>query len=133
MLWHAQSVLREFRGDGHVAALLVAGVSGLQSIDPARRPGQIDGKFLRAPGAGAATVGRRDGGLRSAGCSTARSSADRGGAGAAGRDRGDTDRLAVPAYGILGDQGAARLAELARPLSRTIVKAGFLTGVAAEQ
>lgn len=31
-LWHAVTLLREFRGDGHVAVLMVAGVSGLDAL-----------------------------------------------------------------------------------------------------
>ena len=31
-LWHAATVLRELRGDGHVAALLTAGVTGLEAL-----------------------------------------------------------------------------------------------------
>ncbi len=31
-LWHAGTLLREYRGDGHVAALLAAGVSGLDAV-----------------------------------------------------------------------------------------------------
>lgn len=40
VLWHAQTLLREFRGDGHVAALLTAGLSGLEATPPstARAP-----------------------------------------------------------------------------------------------
>jgi hypothetical protein len=50
---------------------------------------------------------------------------------AAGRDvhadlEATTDRLALPAYGVLGEDGLFRLAELTRPLSRTLVKAGML-------
>src|SRR5581483_5051702 len=32
VLWHAATVLREHRGDGHVAALLVAGLDGPESL-----------------------------------------------------------------------------------------------------
>jgi hypothetical protein len=32
----------------------------------------------------------------------------------------------MPAYGVLGEDGLVRLAELTRPLSRTIAKAGML-------
>ena len=32
VLWHAATVLREHRGDGHVAALLVAGLDGCESL-----------------------------------------------------------------------------------------------------
>ncbi|MDI2027327.1 hypothetical protein QFW96_01840 [Saccharopolyspora sp. TS4A08] len=31
-LWHALTLLREFRGDGHIAALQDAGISGIQSL-----------------------------------------------------------------------------------------------------
>jgi hypothetical protein len=37
-----------------------------------------------------------------------------------------TDVLAEPAYRVLGEDGCARLAELARPLSRAVVDAGLL-------
>jgi len=32
ILWHAITLLREYRGDGHVAALLTSGLSGVESI-----------------------------------------------------------------------------------------------------
>ena len=32
VLWHAQSVLREYRGDGHIALLVVHGLSGLEAL-----------------------------------------------------------------------------------------------------
>jgi hypothetical protein len=37
-----------------------------------------------------------------------------------------TDRLSLPAYGVLDDAELTRLAELARPWSRTLVKSGML-------
>ncbi|MFG1997258.1 hypothetical protein ACGFJ7_45490 [Actinoplanes sp. NPDC048988] len=44
-LWHAATILREHRGDGHVAALLTAGVDGCESL--VWRVG-LDGGRLRA-------------------------------------------------------------------------------------
>jgi hypothetical protein len=32
VLWHAITLLREFRGDGHIAALVAAGISGLGAL-----------------------------------------------------------------------------------------------------
>ena len=32
VLWHAQSILREFRGDGHIALLVVHGLSGVEAL-----------------------------------------------------------------------------------------------------
>jgi hypothetical protein len=130
VLWHAQTLLREFRGDAHVAALLVAGLSGLQSIVLHAASGQANPKFLRVSRGytqeqwdDEAAVLRERGLL--AGDEL---SAD----GRALRDsiEADTDRLAAPAYRVLGADGVSRLAELARPLSRTLVKAGFLSAAA---
>lgn len=126
VLWHAQGLLREFRGDGHVAALLVAGVTGLQSMILHTASGQANGKFLRTTRGWsreqweAETAYLRDRGLMTGDELTEAGLALRA------RIEADTDRLAVPAYEVLGAQGCARLAELARPLSRTLVKAGFL-------
>ena len=32
VLWHAQSLLREYRGDGHIAALVAEGITGLEAL-----------------------------------------------------------------------------------------------------
>jgi hypothetical protein len=128
VLWHAQMLLREFRGDGHVAALLLAGLTGLESMILHVASGQADARFLR-PSRGwsrpqwtEAIERLRDRGLVDG---------EEPGLTAAGRDlRGGleetTDRLSLPAYGVLSDEELVRLAELTRPLSRTIVKAGML-------
>jgi len=128
VLWQAQTVLREFRGDGHIAALLVAGLSGLESMILHIAAGETDEQFLRrtrgwSPPAWAEAVeGLRERGLIE-------------GAGPALTDAGrelraeveaTTDRLGTPPYLALGAEGCARLAALTRPLSRTIVKAGML-------
>ncbi|MFJ9967857.1 SCO6745 family protein [Streptomyces avermitilis] len=47
VLWHAQTLLREFRGDGHVAALLTAGLSGLEALVTHAATGDIDAGVLR--------------------------------------------------------------------------------------
>jgi hypothetical protein len=126
VLWHAQMLLREFRGDGHVAALMLAGLSGLEAMIVHVASGGIDGGFLRA------TRGwRRDdwtaatAGLRERGLLDGDELSPAGGALHA-RIEATTDELARPAYRVLGDDGLARLAELTRPLSRTLVKAGMM-------
>lgn len=130
-LFHAQTLLREFRGDGHVAALLTAGITGLDSLILHVASGEADARFLR-PTRGwsrdqwAVAIDRlqQDGLV----------AAPEGGPPtltAAGRElragvEATTDRLAEPAYQVLGEDGRVRLAELTRPLSRTVVKAGML-------
>ncbi|ROP27779.1 SCO6745 family protein [Couchioplanes caeruleus] len=128
VLWHAQTLLREFRGDGHVAALLLAGLSGLESMVLHTASGEASEGFLRSSRgwsrdewAAAAET------LRSRGLMTGDDITDEGRALRA-RLEADTDRLATPAYESLGTDGCVRLAELVRPLSRTLLKAGFLAG-----
>jgi hypothetical protein len=127
-LFHAQTLLREFRGDGHVAALLHAGVTGLEAMILQVAAGQADDRFLRVTrgwsrGEWAAAVD----GLRTRGLIEG----DDPALTAAGRELLDgveaaTDRLTEPAYRVLGEEGRVRLAELTRPMSRTVVKAGML-------
>ncbi|MFC7530655.1 hypothetical protein [Actinoplanes sp. GCM10030250] len=126
VLFHAQMLLREFRGDGHIAALLTAGLTGLEAIVLHVASGQVDERFLRPT----------RGWSREAWAATADDLRGRGligedGLTEAGRElragiEEQTDRLAEPAYRVLGEDGSARLAALTRPLSRTLVKAGLL-------
>ncbi|WP_412735520.1 SCO6745 family protein [Krasilnikovia sp. MM14-A1259] len=130
VLWHAQTMLREFRGDGHVAALLVAGLSGLEALVMHTASGEIEERFLRISRGwsrdewAAAVAGLRERGLLAPGPDAAALS-DQGRTLRA-EVEASTDRLATPAYAGIGAAGCARLAELARPLSRTVVKAGLL-------
>jgi len=114
-LWHAATLLREHRGDGHVAALLTAGVDGTESL--VWRVG-VDGGRLREvsqPARGwtdeewdAAAARLIDRGWLTAG----------GAATEAGRAAYDevealTDRLAAGPW----ETGAERCAELLAPLA----------------
>lgn len=126
VLWHAQMLLREFRGDGHVAALLAAGVGGLDALLLHVASGEIDGRFLRV------TRGwRRE--VWAAGAEELRERGLLDGDALSERGRelraqieAVTDRLAAPAYDAIGVDGCIRLAEITRPMSRTVVKAGML-------
>lgn len=124
-LWHAQSLLREFRGDGHIAALVLEGVSGLEALLLHGASGEVPGEALRATRqwsddewrAGLERLCVR-GLLEHDGSFTDQGAALRQ------RIEDTTDRLAVAAYEPLGDEGCARLRELGRPLSRAIVQGG---------
>jgi hypothetical protein len=117
VLWQAATVLREHRGDGHVAALLVAGLDGCESLmwraaldserrllQPAR--GWSDQEWDQAAGRLAARGWLDAGGLPTA-------------AGVAARDEVEarTDALAAGPWRALGGLAAARLAQLLRPLA----------------
>jgi len=54
LLWHAANLLREHRGDGHIAALLAAGISGLEShvlcsLDMGIYPAESFGRIHHLP------------------------------------------------------------------------------------
>ncbi|MCX4825027.1 hypothetical protein OG883_35245 [Streptomyces sp. NBC_01142] len=126
-LWHAQTLLREFRGDGHVACLLSEGVGGLEALVLHAATGEVPVDFLKGSRAWPAeewadteerlrTRGLLDGeSLSPDGVRLRRHIEDR------------TDRLALPAYAALGDADCERLAELASPFGRAVVEAGLLT------
>ena len=109
VLWHAQTVLREQRGDGHVAALLTAGLDPVEAGLLLRR-GHRDGPGLDAhpPRLDRAGVGRRRGaGWSTAACSRRRRGAHAGGPGAARRGRA--------AHGRAGGRAWARRSATSGP------------------
>ncbi|GAA4586967.1 hypothetical protein GCM10023107_04420 [Actinoplanes octamycinicus] len=144
VLFHAQTLLREFRGDGHIALLVAAGLSGLEAVVLHVASGQADDRFLRITRGwsrdqwAAATAVLRERGLLTAGDPGEPGElSDEGRRLRAGLEE-QTDALAEPAYRVLGDRGCLRLAELTRPLSRAVVTAGLLdlkglTAAAAER
>lgn len=131
-LWHTQTLLREFRGDAHVAALVAEGITNVEALVLHAATGEIPAEVLRATRAwppdewNAAVEGLARRGLVAPGDAPALTEA-----GATHRqwveDR--TDLGALPAYEALGEDGCQRLRELARPFSRAIVDAGALTGL----
>lgn len=126
-LWHAVTLLREYRGDGHVAALTGAGLTGIEAAVMHVAQGDA---WTREPL-------RKTRGYSTEQWDTAlaalreRGWIDPDGEGftAEGRrvrqeveDR--TDVLALPPWRHLGEDGCARLRELVRPLSKAIVEGG---------
>jgi hypothetical protein len=47
-LWHAQSILREYRGDGHIALLVAHGLSGLDALVTHAAAGDVPARVLLA-------------------------------------------------------------------------------------
>jgi hypothetical protein len=112
-LWHAATLVREHRGDGHIAALTAAGIDGCtahvlavgagvaarETLQPNR--GWTDGEWAAA----ASRVDGRTSTLK--------------------RDIEDaTDRLASPPLEAVGQAGVDALLELALPLADRIVAGG---------
>lgn len=125
VLWHAITLLREFRGDGHVACLVADGLDGCQALVAHAASGEVGASAL------AATRGWSDDAWSSAVTVLAeRGLVTPGGeltdAGRQHRqaleDR--TDELALAPWRHLGEAGCDRLRSLVRPFSRAIVDSG---------
>ena len=125
-LWHAQTLLREYRGDGHIAALVLEQVSGLEAAvlhvatgDSWNRKGlQTTRAYSDEEWDGAIAGLVERGWLHPDGTMTDEGRASRQ------RVEDTTDRLSVPAYARLGDAGCARLRELVAPLSKAVIDGG---------
>lgn len=118
VLWHAQTLLREFRGDGHIAALVDAGLTGCEALVTHGASGDVPSKVLRTTRArtdadwDAAVEALRDRGWIDGGGSFT----DAGREGRAAIEDA-TDRLALAPYSVLGVDRCAELRQLVRPWS----------------
>jgi hypothetical protein len=131
VLWHAQTLLREFRGDGHITVLLQSDLDPVEALVLHLASGELPGNFLRASRAWPeddweAGVWRlADRGLvqRSEPTDGAPAEAVLTEQGTALRMEMEdaTDRLAVHPYEAIGEDGCDELRALARPFSRAVV------------
>lgn len=125
-LWHAATLLREHRGDGHIAALVGAGLTGLDAQVTHTATGKgMAPKWVTATRGwtaedwSAAVQGLRVRGLiDDAGELTAEGTALRE------RLEDDTDHLDRAPYEHLGPEAVARLTDLAGEFAKTAVVAG---------
>jgi hypothetical protein len=125
VLWHAVTLLREFRGDGHIAVLLSTGLSGLDALITHTAAGrgftESAAKVTRGwsdeQWDAAARRLRADGLLEGDGLTPE---------GVQLREaiEARTDELAAPAWLRLGVERSERLIELGRALSREMIARG---------
>jgi hypothetical protein len=124
-LWHAQSILREFRGDGHIALLVVHGLSGLEALVTHAAAGDVPARALLATRAWpddawqAAVDGLRGRGWLEQG-DELRFTAS--GAQHRKEIEDGTDALAAAPYATLGEERCAELRALARPWSKVFTE-----------
>ncbi|MET3428152.1 hypothetical protein BJ973_007364 [Actinoplanes tereljensis] len=120
-LWHAATILREHRGDGHVAALLTAGVDGCESL--VLRCGRDAVREVMQPARGwtddewDAAAGR----LRERGWLAADGSATILGEEASVEVEAVTDRLAGRPWRQLGAESTERCATLLEPIANRLL------------
>ncbi|KDN72625.1 SalK [Streptomyces olindensis] len=124
--WHAATLLREHRGDGHLAALMSAGLDGLEALvthtatGKGMTPKWVFGTrgWTQEEWDAARDRLRERGLLDGAGELTERGAALRQ------EIENETDRLDRAPYEHLGPQGVARLTELGGAFARAALMAG---------
>ncbi|CAN5470736.1 hypothetical protein BH09ACT12_BH09ACT12_17500 [soil metagenome] len=131
-LWHGLTLLREYRGDGHIAALLGAGLTGIEALVSHT----ATGSGFTVPAAQLTRAWSED-----QWAAAQASLAERGLLDEAGSltDQGHsmrvsledaTDVMAAAPWDLLGEVGAKRLKEIGKPLIRTMLSGGvFPEGV----
>jgi hypothetical protein len=124
-LWHAATLLREHRGDGHVAALTASGLDGCEAHVALVATGRVtratlqdNRKWSNEEWAAAAARLRERGWLDAGGNFTE--------AGQARHQQVEdtTDALAAVPWDHLGPERTARLLEILTPMARTIAERG---------
>ncbi len=125
VLWHAVTLLREFRGDGHIACLVEQGISGLEALVIHAATGEVPRSVLarsRARTDEEWTQARHA--LVERGWLTEDETATEEGRAHRLDLEARTDELAMAPWEHLGADGCQRLRDLVRPLSRAIVDSG---------
>ncbi|MFD8819240.1 hypothetical protein ACFV23_49140 [Streptomyces sp. NPDC059627] len=124
--WYASTLLREHRGDGHLAALLAAGLDGLEAVVTHTATGKgMTPKWVFATRGWSqddwdAAVAR----LRDRGLLDAAGELTEAGLALRAAIESETDRLDRAPYEHLGAAGVTRLTELAAGFARAAVAAG---------
>ncbi len=125
VLWHAVSLLREFRGDGHIACLVDAGLDGIDALVVHAASGEVPRAALQAsrrwddPAWEASVEG-----LQARGLVDATGAFTDAGTALRQHIEGQTDALALAPWAALGEPGCDELRSLVRPLSKAIVAGG---------
>jgi hypothetical protein len=131
-LWHGLSVLREHRGDGHIAMLVEAGLSGVEAqvTHVATGKGFVPAFAMASRGWSPEQWGAAVTGLAERGLLDEQGELTEAGSDLRRQVETDTDRLGVEPWTHLGADGAARLGEIGGGLVRALLAAGcFPAGV----
>jgi hypothetical protein len=121
VLWHAQTLLREYRGDGHLAALTAADLNGCEALVTHGAAGEVPSAVLK--GSRQRTEEQWNAALESL---RSRGWLDDAGeftdVGRAGRQQieDSTDALATRPYAAIGEDGCSELRTLVRPWSAAL-------------
>jgi hypothetical protein len=124
-LWHATTLLREHRGDGHIAALLHADLNGLEALITHT----ATGRGFTMPAAKATRGWSEEEWAAESAALVERGLLDDDGLTAAGKDlrarvEAETDVLSADPWLLLGAERTARVVELGKGFARKLVAGG---------
>jgi hypothetical protein len=125
VLWHAATLLREFRGDGHIACLVEAGLDPVEALVVHAASGEVDRGVLQSSrawddDAWSAASDR----LAQRGLLDAEGAVTDAGVALRQRVEDGTDAAALAPWIHLGAHACDELRSLVRPLSQAIVASG---------
>lgn len=128
-LWHAQTLLREFRGDGHLAALLRHNITGIEALVLHAATGDLPAETLRLTrGWPEEKWAETTEDLKKRGLVNDEHLLTEQGRELRQSIEDETDHMNAPAYDVLSEQEKQRYVELAAPLSQAVVEAGLIPG-----
>lgn len=122
-LWHAVTLLREYRGDGHIAALTAAGYSGCEAIVTHVASGELPRAFAASRAWTDDEWAAAEDGLRGRGLMDASGALTDAGRASRQWVEDRTDELAMAPWERLGDERCRRLRHLVRPWSKALAAA----------
>jgi hypothetical protein len=128
VMWHALTLLREHRGDGHIAALTSAGLSGIEALVTHSASGKgFLAAFARASRGWSqpewdATVSD----LAARGLLEDDTALTEAGQALRAQVEDDTDRMAAAPWQYLGEQRTEEVVRIGKAMSRSVLKAGAI-------
>ncbi len=125
-LWHAATLVREHRGDAHMAALLLSGVDPVESLITGGIASDRTTFFQQTRGWSEEEWAAGEGRLREGGLLAADGTMTEVGQRRRDHIEQRTAHATEPAWVRFGEERAARLLELTRPLARTIADSDLL-------
>ena len=128
VMWHAVTLLREYRGDGHTAALGAAGLSGLEALVTHTATGRgFTPAFARASrGWDEQQWAAAESSLASRGLLDAAGALTPAGQDLRQRVEDETDAMAAAPWRYLGEERTEELVRIGRALTRAALAAGAM-------
>jgi hypothetical protein len=129
-MWHALSLLREHRGDGHICALACAGLSGIEALvtHTATGKGFIPGFARASRGWSQDEWDTAVSGLAARGLLDGQGALTPAGQALRTRVEDETDRMAEPPWQYLGDRRTEDVVRIGKAMTRAVIAAGAFPG-----